>query len=269
MRQQKYYPTLLVLVFTFALLLSACGDSPTPVPATSAPAVQAAAQPTPNIADTVAAQVRATIAAQPTATVIPPTATVAAPPTASAIPATAKPTAVPPTATAAATPTAKPTAAPPPTATPKPAPTATAAPPPPPALPGLKQEGSVNKWTLAVVNLGRPGKDLVWSDFGNVTHASGEWLVLECALRNDDKSSRSLSGIANFTLKDAQGRSYDDDLVEAAMYASYKDANGYTDKVAPGATLRTYVVFDVSKGLTGAKLTFSSGFRTIDFSLGF
>jgi hypothetical protein len=70
-------------------------------------------------------------------------------------------------------------------------------------------------------------------------------------------------------LKDGQGRSYDDDLVEAAMYASYKDANGYTDKVAPGATLRTYVVFDVSKGLTGAKLTFSSGFRTIDFSLGF
>ncbi|MBN9387754.1 MAG: hypothetical protein J0I20_06885 [Chloroflexi bacterium] len=115
------FPRLLLILSIFlVLLLAACGDNPTPVPSTTTPAIQAAAQPTPNIQDTVAAQVKATIAAMPTATV-------AVPPTATAIPATATPA---PTATKAPTPTAKATATSAPTATPAPTPTPKSVPKP-------------------------------------------------------------------------------------------------------------------------------------------
>lgn len=252
----KILPMLLLL----GLVLSACGDSPTPTPAPTA--TIPAATPTLASTATVAATATATVVPfTPTATSRPPTptpdfnatagaavtaqfhqkATEGAGQTVRAIQdaATVKALGDNATATARAVPTPAPTVA-------LPTPTVNVS--------SIGKEGHVGSWTVTVIGVTRPGKNLVWSDYGNKTLAGGEWLVIEVAIRNDGKSSTALQR-DNFGIKDQDNNTYFADFYGNA-YSEYKGGLDIDRAVPPGVTNRSYLAFDVRPGLVEPYLIF-------------
>ena len=154
------------------------------------------------------------------------------------------------TAQAKAVPTEKPAA---PTATPKPAPTEKPTPPPPP---GLNQLVSVKNWDLAVAAVERPGKELVWSQYGNKSAAAGTWFIVVVDMKNTGNTNFGVN-TSDFELNAAGGVKYNvsSDL-GVYGYSELKGGQPIGGQVPPGVSVRYYVVFDVAPNATGLTLKF-------------
>ena len=135
--------------------------------------------------------------------------------------------------------------------TPKPAPTQapTTAPPP-----GLNQIVSVKNWDLAVAAVERPGKELVWSQYGNKSTAAGTWLVVALDMKNTGNQNFGVN-TGDFTLNVAGGIKY---AVSTDMgtygYAEFKGGQRIGGQVPSGVSVRYYVVFDIAPD--ASELTF-------------
>jgi ABC-type Na+ efflux pump permease subunit len=149
-----------------------------------------------------------------------------------------------------AAPTEKPAA---PTATPKPPPTATPTPAPPP---GLNQIVSVKNWDLAVAAVERPGKELVWSQYGNKSAAAGTWFIVALDMKNTGNTNFGVN-TSDFELNAAGGIKYNvsSDLGSYG-YAETKGGQRVGGQVPPGVSVRYYVIFDIAPDATGLTFKF-------------
>lgn len=154
------------------------------------------------------------------------------------------------TVAAKAAPTEKPAA---PTATPKPPPTATPTPVPPP---GLNQIVSVKNWDLAVASVERPGKDLVWSQYGNKSAAAGTWFIVVVDMKNTGNTNFGVN-TSDFELNADGGIKYDvSSDYGTTSYGELKGVQRIGGQVPPGVNVRYYVVFDIAPNSTGLTLKF-------------
>lgn len=209
-------------------------------PTTDMPTAQAAAAP----------PTAAAIAIAPTETTQPPTAT-SAPPTATPRPERPTPTEKPPT----------------PTPTPRPTPTEKPPTPTPTPRPGIGQAVGVKNWDLAVRATERPGKELVWSQFGNKDLAAGTWFVVVVDMKNTGDRNFNVNA-HDFELKTAAGATYSvSTILGAYTYSEYKGAQRLGGQVPPGVTVRYYIPFDIAPDATGLTLTFKQDKRPT-FDLG-
>jgi len=169
-----------------------------------------------------------------------------------------------PTATTAqskAAPTEKPAA---PTPTPKPAPTEKPTAPPPP---GLNQIVSVKNWDLAVAALERPGKELVWSQYGNKSAAAGTWLIVVVDMKNTGNTNFGVN-TGDFELNAAGGIKYSvSSDVGAYGYSEFKGGQSIGGQVPPGVNVKYYVVFDVAPDATGLTIKFKQDKQPV-FTIG-
>jgi len=138
--------------------------------------------------------------------------------------------------------------------TPKPAPTqaATMAPPP-----GLNQIVSVKNWDLAVATVMRPGKELVWSQYGNKSAAAGTWLIVAVDMKNTGMQNYGVN-TSDFTLYGPGGVKYAVSTDPGAYgYSEFKGGQSVGGQVPPGVSVRYYVVFDVAPDASGLLFRFN------------
>jgi hypothetical protein len=137
-----------------------------------------------------------------------------------------------------------------------PEPTATPAPTPVP-LPGINQVVSVKNWDLKVLSTQKPGKALVWSEFGNQSDAAGTWLVIPIELKNTGNTNFGVNTF-DFELKDGKGITYkySTDVGASYGYSKYKGGQDVGGQVPPGVTVKYFLVFDIAPDATGLKLVF-------------
>ncbi len=163
------------------------------------------------------------------------------------------------TVTATSVTTAKPTDAAKPTNTPKPEQTAkpTNTPVPPPKVYGLNELASVKNWDLAVNNVVRPGKELVWSQYGNKSTAAGTWFVVVVDMKNTGNTNFGVN-TTDLELLAANGITYkvSTDGGASYEYSGYKGAQRIGGQVPPGVNVTYHVVFDVAPNATDLKLVF-------------
>jgi hypothetical protein len=154
---------------------------------------------------------------------------------------------------------AKPTDAAKPTATVKPEATVkpTNTPVPPPKVYGLNELASVKNWDLAVNNVVRPGKELVWSQYGNTSTAAGTWFVVVVDMKNTGNTNFGVN-TTDLELLAANGITYkvSTDGGASYEYSGYKGAQRIGGQVPPGVNVTYHVVFDVAPNATDLKLVF-------------
>jgi hypothetical protein len=128
--------------------------------------------------------------------------------------------------------------------------------------------GQLKDWNVTVTDITNFGSILEWSDYGNKTLASGNWIVLKLAIKNTGKSTNSL-GLQNFNLGLADGTIFKADQSGSA-YSEWKGGKRLTDPVPPGVTMTTYAAFDTQPGLRDLIMVFifdSKNVRLFDASL--
>lgn len=167
--------------------------------------------------------------------------------------ATTRPSTAPSTAPAAsAAASTAPTIAPKPSASVAPA----SAPPAAATTHGLNELVSVKNWDMAVAGVERPGKELVWSEFGNKALAAGTWIVIAFDMKNTGNTNFGVN-TPDFELQAAGGITYKvTSDIAAFSYASFKKGQNIGGQVPPGVTVRYYVIFDVAPDATGLRLVF-------------
>ncbi len=113
----------------------------------------------------------------------------------------------------------------------------------------------------------RPGKELVWSQYGNKSQAAGEWLVVAVEMKNTGDRNFGVN-THDFELKTATGATYNvsSDL-GAYGYSETKGGQRIGGQVPPGVTVRYHVVFDIAPDATGLAFTFKQDKRPT-FDLG-
>ena len=155
---------------------------------------------------------------------------------------------------AAATPTSKPSS-----------------PPVPPAVAGqvyaLNTLVSVKNWDVAVAGVETPGKELVWSKFGNKSTAAGTWLIVAFDMKNTGNTNFGVNTF-DFELRAANGVTYKvSDDVATYSYSDYKGGQSIGGQVPPGVSVTYYVVFDIAPGTTGLQFVFKQDIKPA-FNLG-
>jgi hypothetical protein len=133
------------------------------------------------------------------------------------------------------------------------------------AIKGIKDNLTANNWVVKTTTFGSYGKSMKYNDFTNSTEASGFWLGFEVTVSNNDKQTRSLSTL-DFEVHDSFGRVYPASP-ESAVYAAFNKQRSILDSVAPGASSKITVLFDVT---TFQKLTlvFKPGFSRDELFVG-
>lgn len=157
-----------------------------------------------------------------------------------------------PVASAAAVASAAPSIAPKPGASAAPASAAPAA----ATTHGLNELVSVKNWDMAVAGVERPGKELVWSEFGNKAMAAGTWIVIAFDMKNTGNTNFGVN-TPDFELQAAGGITYKvTSDIAAFSYATYKKGQNIGGQVPPGVTVRYYVIFDVAPDAKDLRLVF-------------
>lgn len=118
------------------------------------------------------------------------------------------------------------------------------------------QTASVKNWDVMLVGVERPGKDLVWSQFGNKSTAVGEWIVAQVKLKNTGKQN---FGVNTFDFQlEGGGVTYKTSSdIGALTYSTYKGGQQISGQVPPGSEATVFLPFDVTPGTTGLALVFT------------
>lgn len=117
------------------------------------------------------------------------------------------------------------------------------------------QTASIKNWDVTLVAVEHPGKELVWSSFGNKSTAAGEWLVATVKLKNTGTQNFGVNTF-DFELQ-GNGTTYKVSTDAAAYgYADYKKTQQIGGQVPPGVEVTYYVIFDIAPGSSGLALLF-------------
>lgn len=145
------------------------------------------------------------------------------------------------------------------------APSGTSAPAAPTSY-GLNQTVSVKNWDVTVQKIEKPGKDLVWSQFGNKSTAAGTWFVVVVSMKNTGNQNFGVNG-PDFELRGG-GNTYkvSTDL-GAYSYSEFKGGQRVGGQVPPGVAVVYYVAFDIAPTATGLQFVFLQDKKPI-FSVG-
>jgi len=100
---------------------------------------------------------------------------------------------------------------------------------------------SVKNWNMAVAKIDKPGKDLVWSQYGNKSTAAGTWLVVVFDMKNTGNTNFGVN-TSDFELRAANGVTYkvSDDLGAGYSYSEYKGGQQIGNQVPPGVNVTYY-----------------------------
>ncbi len=103
------------------------------------------------------------------------------------------------------------------------------------------QTANVRNWDLAVKDVERPGKDLVWSQVGNKSQAAGEWLVVIVEMKNTGNRNFGVNN-HDFELRTAGGAVYNvSSDIGAYSYSETKGGQRIGGQVPPGVVVRYYI----------------------------
>lgn len=114
---------------------------------------------------------------------------------------------------------------------------------------------SIKHWDVTLVSVDRPGKTLVWSQFGNQSAAAGEWLIAVVKLRNTGKENFGLN-THDFELQGSATYKVSSDI-GALSYSEFKGGQRVGGQVPPGVDVTYHIPFDVAPGATGLALVFN------------
>lgn len=113
---------------------------------------------------------------------------------------------------------------------------------------------SVKNWDVTLVSVERPGKTLVWSQFGNQSAAAGEWLVVAVTMRNTGKENFGVN-THDFELQGGATYKVSSDI-GALSYSEFKGGQRIGGQVPPGVDVTYHIPYDVAPGATGLVLVF-------------
>ncbi len=114
-------------------------------------------------------------------------------------------------------------------------------------------------WQLTVRSYKNEGKSLQWNNAGLKVDATNNWLTVEINLKNTGTQAGDISS-GSFVVQDANGNTYPvSDRAEIYAYSAYKGAQSFSGNITPGATERTYLVYDVPADLKNPQLVFKQG----------
>ena len=115
-------------------------------------------------------------------------------------------------------------------------------------------------WSMAFSHTQILPELIVSDQYGNqkILHATGEFLAIYFTLANNETSSDSVNA-NDFTLTDAQGRTYTSDYQVRQTNADGTSSSFDDSSVAPGANVTVKMQFDVAKDATGLVLHLSNG----------
>lgn len=117
---------------------------------------------------------------------------------------------------------------------------------------------TVKNWDVTLVSVERPGKELVWSQFGNKSVAVGEWVVPVVKLKNTGNQNFGVNGF-DFELQGGGVTYKVSSDIGALTYGTNKGGQQINGQVPPGSEATVYLPFDVTPGTTGLALVFKQG----------
>lgn len=122
---------------------------------------------------------------------------------------------------------------------------------------GVNELVSVKNWDMAVNRVERPGKELVWSQFGNKSVAAGTWLVVVFDMKNTGNTNFGVN-TPDFELRAAGGITYKVSTDGGAFgYGQFKGGQTIGGQVPPGVNVTYYVVFDIAPDATDLVFVFN------------
>ncbi len=138
------------------------------------------------------------------------------------------------------------------------APKPTNTPNPPPAAAkttGLNELVSVKNWDLAIQKVETPGKELLWSQFGNKSTAAGTWFIVVVDMKNTGNQNFGVNN-SDFELKAGTVTYKVSDDLGSYGYSESKGGQRVAGQVPPGVNVTYYVVFDIAPNATDLQFTF-------------
>ncbi len=131
----------------------------------------------------------------------------------------------------------------------------------------IGQTASIKNWDVTVKDTERPGKDLVWSQFGNKSQAAGEWLIVVVEMKNTGNQNFGVNN-HDFELRTAGGTVYNvSSDIGSYSYSETKGGQRVGGQVPPSVTVRYHIPFDVAPDASGLRFIFKQGSRPA-FTLG-
>jgi hypothetical protein len=137
-----------------------------------------------------------------------------------------------------------------------PKPTNTPSPPPAAAkIYGLNQLVNVKNWDLAIQKVETPGKELVWSQFGNKSVAAGTWFIVVVDMKNTGNQNFGVN-TSDFELKAGNVTYKVSDDFGTFGYSELKGGQKIGGQVPPGVNVTYYIAFDIAPTATDLQLIF-------------
>lgn len=126
---------------------------------------------------------------------------------------------------------------------------------PTPAPLAQGQTATVKNWDITLVGVERPGKELVWSQYGNKSAAAGEWVVAIVKLKNTGDRNFGVNN-PDFELQ-AGGATYQvSSDAGAYAYSAHKGGQQVGGQVPPGVEVTYHLVFDLAPNAATPTLVF-------------
>jgi uncharacterized membrane protein len=127
---------------------------------------------------------------------------------------------------------------------------------------GLNELASVKNWNLAIQKVEKPGKELVWSQFGNKSVAAGTWFVVVVDMKNTGNQNFGVN-TSDFELKAGNVTYKVSDDLGTYGYSDLKGGQKISGQVPPGVNVTFYVIFDVAPTATDLQFIFKQDKKPI------
>jgi len=119
----------------------------------------------------------------------------------------------------------------------------------------LNELANVKNWDLAIQKVETPGKELVWSQFGNKSTAAGTWLVIVIDMKNTGNQNFGVNN-SDFELRSGNATYRVSDDMGTYAYSEFKGGHRMGGQVPPGVNVTYYIVFDVAPNATDLQFVF-------------
>jgi hypothetical protein len=131
---------------------------------------------------------------------------------------------------------------------------------------GLNELASVKNWDLAIQKVEKPGKDLIWSQYGNKSTAAGTWFVIVVDMKNTGNQNFGVNS-SDFEMKSGNVTYKVSDDFGSYSYSDSKGGQKVGGQVPPSVNVTYYIVFDVAPNATDLQFVFKQD-RKPTFAVG-
>jgi uncharacterized membrane protein len=131
---------------------------------------------------------------------------------------------------------------------------------------GLNELASVKNWDLAIQKIEKPGKDLIWSQYGNKSTAAGTWFVVVVDMKNTGNQNFGVNS-SDFELRSGNVTYKVSDDFGSYSYSDSKGGQKVGGQVPPGVSVTYYIVFDVAPNATDLQFVFKQDKKPV-FTVG-